>query len=689
MKLRKLGILGLSASMIGATEMALANTGVKEVKADEQPELKLTYQQEKFLDMFAHKMNEGKDDYYAYLDAWYKDPNGENGLTYFNEFDETKTDFSAEEIEIAKKSIYFDTIAVFYYAQDKLCNIDKTTMTLDHIMSIKNDILCVVDNLSVENIQPGSVTARDLCRSANNIYQLITDTWIDATDISLEPDQEDLKYFIVYYGQKLWLQSQSEYLAGNTDKTKDSYNIYKDMVDKTALFTHYDKNAIQNVLDNFIDNLLETNDANDLLGYDESAILNWFYDEPSIEQHHDEIMTGFNNSLNMVFYYFKTIQCIEEFCPSNFNGFSQVFNNLGPSMYKLVEYLEAVKGWEEDPTGNPGVYTPDYENAMLISLYLYEDIQNFLKSFTDDCMDVVYENLSAEVEDLNDEFVDFANTKIDSIETYDAVDQGLKLIFSDLIVLVDRVKMYADYYLNQDFKDLEIEVNLFALQALDTLLEKHDDIMNLIDNEINAIIDSINGQADLIYSLMDEDNSDVRKLLEEALDLPTQLSRVVITLGEYEQILGSESVLDALMEKEEMEYAKVSALIDNLRGLQKERAIESIASRGTGLVEGATYLVENEGTVRECDAFIEQIEVLIREIDDNYEILGQDERLSQTKAKLNESLNDLNELKDSINSAHTRNIVLIVVGSVIGAALFFVGGFFLSKLLATKKRKEA
>ena len=138
-----------------------------------------------------------------------------------------------------------------------------------------------------------------------------------------------------------------------------------------------------------------------------------------------------------------------------------------------------------------------------------------------------------------------------------------------------------------------------------------------------------------------------------------------------------------------MEYAKVSALIDNLRGLQKERAIESIATRGTGLVEGATYLVENEGTVRECDAFIEQIEVLIREIDDNYEILGQDERLSQTKANLNESLNDLNELKDSINSAHTRNIVLIVVGSVLGAALFFVGGFFLSKLLATKKRKEA
>lgn len=780
MKLRKLGILGLSASMIGAAGMALANTGAKEIKAANETKLILTHQQEKYLNIFAKKMGESKNDYYAYLNDWLNDPFESSGLNYFNNFNEEQTDFSYKEIEIAKNSFYFDTLLVTYLF-DKTSSVDIYRMYLDHFVPLKDPMNAACDYCYYEVIAENTSVAHGLCSAAYQIYEGLTETLVCTYDFPVEMEIEE-QVAAAYADFKAFLVDQSNYLKTNPDVTINPFNTYLSIAKATNTITHVELSKLENIANSFVQSYIDEDDASTLLGYNQADLDLWLSDEVTYQ---DQIVGHFDTALNVLFYYFKTFQYIELVCPDNFDGFKLVNNNIGPSMYKMLDLLEAIRGDE-------ATNIPDYPNVLILALETLDDTNHLLDLFMSDVnniiktdinkfsaledasyiewkddqllktnnavaafdavlaaykadgkfdeaikgcddaekectelleeltieretlkfmspdmdyilrvvndlqmkayvlrKDVAYDRLVALIDALSDEFAELANIEVDTVETYDALDEDLSNLWVDVMYAAVEANSLSEKYSEKKFKDLLIDADVFVIQVLDTMLEKHDDIMRVIDNEINAGIDSINGKADLIYSLMDEENCDVRKLLEEAADLTTGLSRIINTIGEYEEILGTESVLEALKEKEEMEYAKVSALIDNLRGLQKERAIESIASRGAGLVEGATYLVENEGTVRECDAFIEQIEVLIREIDDNYEILGQDERLSQTKAKLNESLNDLNELKDSINSAHTRNIVLIVVGSVFGAALFFVGGFFLAKFLAKKQRKEA
>lgn len=301
--------------------------------------------------------------------------------------------------------------------------------------------------------------------------------------------------------------------------------------------------------------------------------------------------------------------------------------------------------------------------------------------------DEEYNQLSEEFEELSDIYVELENTKIDSIETYDKLNEDLWNLFSDFGDLLSKAGALSEKYGDKKFIDLENDIVIAYAEVMNSILNKHDEVMNLVSKEVNAIIDSINGKADLIYELLNENKADVRKLLEEAIDLSLELDRLVNTLGEYREIFGVESVLDDLELKEELEYAKVEALIENIRGAQKEGAIESIVSRCEYLTETTNYFVDNNASESDCDALIEAVNSLITEIDDNYQILGGDERLNQTKAKLNENLNKLNELKDSAKSANTRNIILIVVGSILGAAIFFFGGFFISKLIKREKKE--
>lgn len=700
------------------------------------------------LNRLAEKIGDEPTDWQSFVTTWVNDPSENWGLKYYDDFVSSGHVYTLDDVREVKNSVYYFLLTWDYLFNAYPVVSEYETLTdelrcvLDHLMPV-NDVFAYLLEVDFDSVTEAS-DIEDLVNVGFSAYEGTLNALIDSDE------KFDLGVFTNLYKEHLIINSKEfaenpeeftpeeffikricERISGLTnipwDYAMEMYGSYKEFKGDsyvTYVFDGREDVAYSNdlyplfaVLDVY-NTLFYEFDVNENLGANmlhkfgplSYKILDYveavkFNDTPNaiilaeeLNWEIENVFSGGDGVDTNRFEEFKEIDLsnnikdafddldeiiakyeAEEIDTVKFANDLVEFKETLDDLFEKVEILEKTEGITK--------------LVKFVTRKVHELEHKFTKTIIDNEESIVQDSLLDylfKFSAVQTAIDDCLNTKLTTLESYSTNLATFNTLMDDYSELI---QSYATFMGKLDLEDQLLYSFGYAIEA--TYLYNE----NLGESKFQAFIDSKHNELAtdnaVLYAKLDDldaayklDDAHLKEYADAVNGVLSDLNALTIKAGEYKEVFGEIPSIVEDAELINLTYAKGVAILNNIRGRQTQYAIETIVLKGSDLTDRVNNVVENKGPVSECDALIEEMNALITEINDNFEALYQDERLSQTRDKMNENIEEINNVKAQVKAENTRNIALIVVGSVVGAVLFFVGGFFVAKLLSKKSDKN-
>ena len=700
------------------------------------------------LNRLAEKIGDEEDDWRSFIQTWVNDPSENFGLNYYDNFQSTGYTYTLDDVRQVKNSLYYTFLNWEYLfnaypiVSEEESMIDEIRCLLDHLMPLKDTFAYMLeidyDSIVEEN------DIKELVDAGMSIYEETMHTLfdtdenfdfgvytnffkahliIDSNELAENPNELTPEEFSI--------KRMCEKINGLTgipwDYAMEMYESYKELKGDsyvTYVFDGYEDVAYVNdlyslfsVIDVY-NTLFYEFDVEENIG---SYMLNNFgplsyklldyieavrnNDTPNVkilaEELHLEIDNIFHGPYNIDatrYEEFKEVELsnkvkdgfdaldeligkfeAQEITAAVFGSKLSEFKGTIDALFEGVDSLEETEGLTK--------------LVKFLTRKVHELEHKFNRVIVEDQDVIIASSLldySVKFSAVQNDIDNCLNVKLTTLESYTTNLATYNSLMNDFSALIQN---FVEFMGNLNLEDQIVYSFGYAIEA--TYLNNENLGREKFEGFIESKHNELTKELAILYTRLDDldasyklDDAHLKDYLDAVNAVLNDLNLLAIKAGEYKEVFGEIPSIEEDAVLISLTYDKGTAILNNIKERQKQYAIESIVLNGSDLTDRVNNVVENKGPVSECDALIVEINSLITEINDNFELLDEDERLSQTLDKMNENLEEVNSVKDHINATHSRNIALIVIGSVFGAVLFFVGGFFVAKLLSKKSDKN-